>query len=313
MRGDYADLLLLDEWQLMDEDAWALVGAPMLLDNDGWAVFAFTPPTLHSRSASKARDPQHAIKMYRQAASDTTGRWAAYHWRSHDNPHISEGALADIARDMTALAYRQEIEAEDIDEVPGALWSAKIIDRYRRDVCPDDRAAIVVGVDPSGGGNEQGIVVAVRAVCDCVHPAESHVYVVADASGHYTPDGWAFAAISAYREWDADRIVAERNYGGDMVLSTLRTVDRRVNVQLVQATRGKLVRAQPVAAMYEQGKVHHVGRLDQLEEQMCSYTGDGGSPDRMDALVWAITELMLKRRVSPSPPRPVNIIRRTYR
>lgn len=127
LRGDYADLLILDEWQLMDEQAWELVGAPMLLDNDGDAVFVYTPPSLASRSVSKARDPRHAAKMFKRAQTDRTGRWEAFHFTSRDNPHISAEALADLAADMTELAIRQEIEAEDVDEPPGAVYDGRLV------------------------------------------------------------------------------------------------------------------------------------------------------------------------------------------
>lgn len=120
MRGDYADLLILDEWQLMDEDAWEIVGAPMLLDNNGDAVFIYTPPSLRGAGVSKARDPRHAAKMFQAAQADTTGRWQAFHFTSHDNPFISQDALGELIQDMSKQSYRQEILAED-DELQ-ASW-----------------------------------------------------------------------------------------------------------------------------------------------------------------------------------------------
>ena len=113
LRGDYSDFLVLDEYQLMNEDTWEVVGAPMLLDNDGDAMFIYTPPSLHSRSVSKARDPRHAAKMFKKAKEDTSGRWATFHFASHDNPYISEEALGEIISDMSPSSYRQEILAED--------------------------------------------------------------------------------------------------------------------------------------------------------------------------------------------------------
>jgi len=115
LRGDYADLLILDEWQLMNEDAWEVVGAPMLLDNDGDAVFIYTPPSLRAAGVSKAKDPRHATKLFKMAQDDTSGRWAAFHFTSHDNPHISSAALGDLVKDMSKSSYRQEILAEDDD------------------------------------------------------------------------------------------------------------------------------------------------------------------------------------------------------
>lgn len=116
LRGDYADVLILDEFQLMNEDAWGVVGAPMLLDNDGDAIFIYTPPSLHSAGVSKAKDPRHAAKLYKMAQKDTTGRWQAFHFKSLDNPHLSQTALAEITKDMSQAAYKQEILAEDSDE-----------------------------------------------------------------------------------------------------------------------------------------------------------------------------------------------------
>ena len=116
LRGDYADLLILDEWQLMAEDTWEVVGAPMLLDRNGDAVFIYTPPSLRSAGVSKARDPRHAAKMFKDALKDTTGRWQAVHFTSHDNPYISQVALKELIQDMSKQSYRQEILAED-DEI----------------------------------------------------------------------------------------------------------------------------------------------------------------------------------------------------
>jgi len=120
-RGDYADLLILDEWQLCDESAWTEVGAPMLLDNDGDAVFVYTPPSLRAGGVSKAHDPLHAAKMYKAALEDASGRWEVFHFTSRDNPHISSEALDDLVSDMSRESYRREIEAEDDDISPNRL------------------------------------------------------------------------------------------------------------------------------------------------------------------------------------------------
>ena len=116
LRGDYSDFLVLDEYQLMNEDTWEVVGAPMLLDNNGDAMFIYTPPSLRSTGVSKARDPRHAAKMFKTAQQDTTGRWQAFHFTSHDNPYISAEALKELIQDMSRQSYRQEILAED-DEI----------------------------------------------------------------------------------------------------------------------------------------------------------------------------------------------------
>ncbi len=130
LRGDYADLLILDEWQLTNEDAWEIVGAPMLLDNNGDAVFIYTPPSLRSAGISKAHDPRHAAKMFKAASEDGSGRWAAFHFTSYDNPYLSREGLAEVLQDMSQTAIRQEIMAED-DELSSShlvygAWNEKL-------------------------------------------------------------------------------------------------------------------------------------------------------------------------------------------
>ena len=286
LRGDFADVLILDEFQLMNEDAWGLVGAPMLLDNNGDAIFIYTPPSLRSRSSSKANDPQHAAKMFKKYQNDPSGRWETFHFTSHDNPYLSREALDEIAGDMSALAHRMEIMAEDVDEAPGALWTRDIIEKAR---LPEDREydldAIVVGVDPTGsaGGDECGIMAAGRK--------GREFFVLEDYSQHGRPEQWASAAVGCYEDLQGNYIVGEVNYGGEMVESTIRNVKADVPFKSVSASRGKAVRAEPIAALYERGRVHHVGKFQKLEDEMCLWTPGDKSPNRMDALVWALTEL----------------------
>lgn len=295
LRGDYADELILDEFQLMDEDAWGVVGAPMLADNDGDAVFVYTPPSLRSRSASKAHDPQHAAKLYKSVLAANDPRWALFHFSSYDNPYVSRAALDALAGEMTALAYRMEIMAEDVDEAPGALWTRAVLDAYRAAVRPPQLYRIAVGVDPSvsSDGDEAGIVTA--------GIAGTHAYVLADDSLQGSPLAWARAAVAAYHRWRADEIVAESNQGGEMVAATLAAVDPDVPVRMVHASRGKQVRADPVAALYEHGRVHHVGPFPKLEDELCLWLPGGPSPNRLDALVYAITALDLPRAAEEPP------------
>ncbi len=300
LRGDYADLLILDEWQLMDEEAWEVVGAPMLLDNDGDAIFIYTPPSLHSKSVTKARDPRHASKMFKAAQADKTGRWETFHFASADNPHISTTALQDIAGDMSSLSYRQEILAEDMDDVPGALWTRELIARCRVTEYPD-LVRVVVGVDPPGGATECGIVTA-----GIGH--NGHGYVLEDRSVKASPDEWAAAVLTAYNRNDADRVVGEANYGGDMVENTIlqaaKARKQTVSFKMVHASRGKAVRAEPIVAGFEQGRVHLVGDFPLMEEEMCTWMPGitRESPNRVDAMVWALTELMVEL------PEPQNAI-----
>jgi len=289
LRGDYADLLILDEWQLMDEDAWETVGAPMMLDRNGEAVFIYTPPSLHSRSVNKARDPQHAAKMFKRARADESGRWAAFHFTSHDNPYLNKQALDEVTKDMTALAYRMEIEAEDVDEAPGALWTRAVIEAGRVLKAPA-LARVVVAVDPSAtsSGDEAGIITAGRAADD--------YYTLADDSLQGSPLEWARAAVTAYHRMSADRIVAESNNGGEMVSTVIKQVDSTVPVKLVHASRGKQTRAEPISAIAEQGRDHHVGSFPALEDELCLWAPGDASPNRLDAKVWAYTELLKRSR-----------------
>lgn len=297
LRGDYADVLILDEFQIMAEDAWEVVGVPMLLDNNGDAYLIYTPPSFHTASISKARDPMHAAKLFKEAEKDPARRWGTFHFGSHDNPHISRAALEEITKDMSSLAYRQEILAEDVDEVPGAMWTRKLIEEKRVKEAPD-LTRILVGVDPPGGATECGIIVSGEGMCSCNGFPELHYFVLADNSLKASPERWGQRVSDSYAAFGADRVVGEKNFGGDMVESTIRAVDKEMRYQNVTASRGKAVRAEPVSAQYEKGRVHHVGHLPELEEEMCTWVPgiSGNSPNRMDALVWTITELSRARQ-----------------
>ena len=220
-------------------------------------------------------------------------------WDNADN--LSPDALAELQRKYGGTRQgRQELEGELLTDTPGALWSLAMIDAERVDAAPQlDR--VVVAIDPAVTSGEDsdltGVVVVGRAA--------DRLYVLADSSGRHTPDGWARIAADLAVEWAADRVVAEVNNGGDLVERVLRQVDRDLPYRAVRASRGKRVRAEPVAALYEQGRVHHVGTFPELEDQLCSWTPDAaGSPDRMDALVWACTDLLEARR------RPRVVVRR---
>ncbi len=188
---------------------------------------------------------------------------------------------------------RQELDAEILDDIPGALWSRRSLDEARIDRAPQ-LVRIVVGVDPAASSgetaNENGIIVAGI-------DAQNKAYVLEDWSLRGSPDEWARKAVAAYRKHSADSLIAECNQGGEMVSQVIKSV-ADIPVKLVRATRGKYVRAEPISALYEQGRVHHVGVLPELEDQMIAFTperaadrSDGYSPDRVDALVWALTEL----------------------
>ncbi|MGE3623709.1 MAG: terminase family protein [Bdellovibrionales bacterium] len=191
---------------------------------------------------------------------------------------------------------RQELDAQLLEDIDGAMWKREAIDANRVRSAPE-LARVVVAVDPAlghGEGNDEtGIVAAGRGT-------DGLYYVLADWSGKFTPDGWANRAVLLYEEQNAQMVVAEVNAGGDLVERMLRQIAPRILFKPVRALRGKAERAMPVAALYEQGRVKHVGMLSGLEDQMCSFTGHGPhSPDRVDALVWALSELSETARGEP--------------
>lgn len=290
LRGDYADLLVLDEYQLMAKDTWVLVGAPMLLDNDGNAVFIYTTK----------RGQHHSKELYKKAEQDETGRYAVFNFSSHDNPHLSEDALGDIIEDMTSLGYRMEILAEEIDDDPAALWNRGLIHHV---TSHPKLLRVVIGVDPPGksDGAECGIVAAGISMLK----GEIHAYVLGDRSLRGSPGRWGNEVVATYNQVEADRVIGETNFGGDMVESTIRVADggESVAYKSVRASRGKAIRAEPVVAFYEKGRVHHVGTFQTLEDEMCNWVPESGmlSPNRIDGLVWALTDLLVKKKKKAGP------------
>ena len=209
------------------------------------------------------------------------------------NPHLEAGvraALYDLYAG-TSLG-RQELDGEVVDAVEGALWTRERLEAHRANVPAMRR--VVIAIDPaatkSDDSDETGIVAVGLGV-------DGHGYVLEDVSLKGHPNEWAQAAVDAFDRHEADRIIAESNNGGEMVEHTIRTVRPGVPIRLVHASRGKRTRAEPVAALYEQGRVHHKrgAELTALEDQMCSWSASDGedSPDRIDALVWGLTELMV--------------------
>jgi phage terminase large subunit-like protein len=218
--------------------------------------------------------------------------------RTRDNPHLPksfvEAMLADYAG--TRLG-RQELDGELIDDVAGALWTRNLIEQRRVRAAPD-LVRVVVGVDPpaSADGDACGIVAVGLG-------RDDHGYVLEDASVRgASPEGWARAVAACAARHRAERVVAEKNQGGEMVASVLRAADAGLPLKLVHARRGKSARAEPVALLYEAGKAWHVGAWPELEDELCGlqagggYEGPGRSPDRADALVWAMSALLLGRR-----------------
>ena len=238
------------------------------------------------------------VRLIKELMADTgtvTTRGSTYDNRAH----LAPGFFTRIIKryEGTRLG-RQELNAELLEDVEGALWWNALIEDARVSKAPD-MSRIVVAIDPATTSgetaDETGIVVAGRGV-------DGDAYVLRDLSCRLSSNGWGNRAVNAYREFRADRIVAEVNNGGDLVEDVIRTVDRHVSYRAVHASRGKVVRAEPISALYEQKRVHHVGLFAGLETQMCSFVPDhlDGSPDRVDALVWALTELMIEREPQPN-------------
>jgi phage terminase large subunit-like protein len=211
---------------------------------------------------------------------------------THDNPHLAEIVRARLqARYGGTRLGRQEIAGELVDEVEGALWTYAMI-RYAE--APADLVRVVVAVDPAATSGEEsdetGIVVAALG-------GDGRGYVLADRSCRLSPDGWARRVVAAYDDLAADLVIAEVNNGGEMVEHTIRTVRRQIPYKQIHASRGKQTRAQPVAALYEQGRVTHCEMFAELEDQLTQWTPESGtSPDRLDALVWAMTELLVREQ-----------------
>jgi phage terminase large subunit-like protein len=210
---------------------------------------------------------------------------------TYDNQeNLAEGFFRDIvAKYEGTTVGRQEIYAELLDEMPGALWTRALIDANRVREAPSLRR-VVVAVDPAVTATEESDE---TGICVAGLGENKDWYVLEDLSGRWTPDTWAKRAVASYDKWKADRIIGEANNGGDLVEATIRTVSPTVAYTKVHASRGKRARAEPIAALDEQGRVHHVGVFPELEDEMCSWvsTSNDPSPSRMDARVWALTEL----------------------
>ncbi len=274
LRGMNLGWCWVDEAALIDEETWDILLGRLRLD-PGRAWLTTTPKGHNWVYDRFVADPGDEHDTVRASTSD--------------NPHLPDDYIKSLEEQYTEKFRRQELGGEFI-EAEGALWSW---DHIQREEAPESLDRIVIGVDPAGGGpDEVGIV--------AVGKAGERAYVLRDASMKGSPNAWADAVVNVYNDLSADRVVAERNFGGDMVESTLRTADRNLPVEVISASRGKQQRAEPVAALYEQGKVSHAGRFDELETQMTTWdpAESDESPDRVDALVWAMHELMLG---DPSP------------
>ena len=283
LRGPQCTKYWADEpcaWRFID-DAWDNLMFGFRLGDDTRGICTTTPKPV-----------KWLMDLIANPATVTT-RHSSYENRAN----LAPAFFADIVRRYEGTRIgRQELLAEILTDVPGALWTIQRIDELREKNAAKIPWAsvvrIVIAIDPAVSSNpdsdETGIVVAglTRA---------GHVIIIDDLSGRYTPLQWASVAISAFRGRRADMIVGEVNNGGDLVGANIRAVEPNAPFRAVRASRGKYLRAEPVSALYEQGRVHHIGSFPELEQQMCTWTPQSGqkSPDRLDALVWAVTELLI--------------------
>ena len=286
LRGPQHHLAWCDEigkWQRGGE-AWDNLAMGLRLGSDPRTIATTTP---------------RAVPLVRKLAG--AGHVSVTRGRTIDNAAHLAPAFIGLMEDQYAgtLTGRQELDGELIDEVEGALWSRALIERARVDAAPE-LARIVIGVDPPAGASAASDACGIVAVG---LGGDGNAYVLADASVQgATPDRWARAVAATALAWRADRVVAEANNGGAMVGSVLRAADAVLPLRLVHAAVGKVARAEPVVALYEAGRAFHVGAFPELEDELAGllhgggYEGPGRSPDRADALVWAMTELKLGPR-----------------
>lgn len=290
LRGPQHDAAWVDElakWRYARE-AWDMLQFGLRLGRHPRQIVTTTP---------------RPIELIKAIVSGKEGRVEITRGSTLDNrANLAAGFVERIYdRYKGTRLGRQELEAEILGDLPGALWSQSGIDAYRetarhtdpKAICDDlEIERIVVAVDPAvtntDDSDDHGIVV-------CGMNKHQTGYVLEDASMGGTPAQWAATVSRLYTKWGADAAVAEVNQGGDMVEYTLRVAAPNINVTQVRASRGKHVRAEPIAALYEQGRIRHLGQYPELEMQMTQFTNEGyqgsGSPDRVDAMVWAFSEL----------------------
>lgn len=285
LRGDGLDLAVMDEAAFHAPTVWRDVVRPALADRRGRAIFASTP-----------NGKNWYYDLYQAAERDG---WARYQLPTSTNPHISPQEIDAMRAELPARTFAQEIDAQFADSAVGALWTAEMIDAGRVSAAPEYLANIVVAIDPHATTGMTGIVVA------GVDARGHHAYILDDASVGGTPSAWAHAAVDAYRGWRADKIVYEANQGGDMVAHVLQSVIGGLPIEPVWASRGKRTRAEPISVLYAQGRVHHVGSHPYLEKELVFWEPGGAvvddstgtaqySPNRLDALVWAVTCLLIE-------------------
>ena len=277
LRGSQFDTAWADEmasWEY-PEETW---------DNLMFALRLGEKPQVCVTTTPK---PLQLLINLRDAKTTVLTKGTSYDNRENLNQQFFDSILSKYKNTRLGM---QEIYAEILEESDNAMWKREWLDEGRLEVGPGDLERVVVAIDPAvtskKTSDETGIIVAGK-------DSEGKFYVLNDSSARYTPSAWSEKAIMLYNQYECDKIIAEVNNGGQLVEHTLRTQSENVPYKSVHASRGKRTRAEPIASLYEQGKVHHVGNLERLENQLCNWEANSGdpSPDRLDALVWALSEL----------------------
>ncbi len=283
------------KWRRM-QAAWDMLRMTLRLGNDPRTVITSTP--------TPAKLLKKDLLGDKRLASDGSPLVRVTRGSTYANAaNLADDFLAELrAKYEGTRLGRQELHAEVLEDKPGALWTLRKLEEFRVDE-PPELSRIVVAIDPPVTSGEDADECGI--VCAGLGKRDRHAYVLADASQRgLSPQQWAAEALRLYSDHKADAIIAEANNGGEMISTVIHNAAPNIDVKLVFASRGKVTRAEPVSALYEQGRCHHVGVLAALESQCCDFTTDfdrrtaGYSPDRVDALVWAITELMLTAKVS---------------
>ena len=277
LRGSQFDTAWADEmasWEY-PEETW---------DNLMFALRLGEKPQVCVTTTPK---PLQLLINLRDAKTTVLTKGTSYDNRENLNQQFFDSILSKYKNTRLGM---QEIYAEILEESDNAMWKREWLDEGRLEVGPGDLERVVVAIDPAvtskKTSDETGIIVAGK-------DSEGKFYVLNDSSARYTPSAWSEKAIMLFNQYQCDKIIAEVNNGGQLVEHTLRTQSENVPYKSVHASRGKRTRAEPIASLYEQGKVHHVGNLERLENQLCNWEANSGdpSPDRLDALVWALSEL----------------------
>ena len=277
LRGSQFDTAWADEmasWEY-PEETW---------DNLMFALRLGEKPQVCVTTTPK---PLQLLINLRDAKTTVLTKGTSYDNRENLNQQFFDSILSKYKNTRLGM---QEIYAEILEESDNAMWKREWLDEGRLEVGPGDLERVVVAIDPAvtskKTSDETGIIVAGK-------DSEGKFYVLNDSSARYTPSAWSEKAIMLFNQYECDKIIAEVNNGGQLVEHTLRTQSENVPYKSVHASRGKRTRAEPIASLYEQGKVHHVGNLERLENQLCNWEANSGdpSPDRLDALVWALSEL----------------------